>query len=397
MELPSKTTILFLDHTSQLGGAERSMLDLLSRLDRSRVEPIVATTPGGPLVERLRALGIEVFSMGLSESAQTLSREQWEGDRWRFLWMARAYFAQALDLCRFVRRRRIAALHTNTLKAHVLGTLVAFLTRRKILWHMRDLPSSRGDSRSLFAKLHGLVRPGVLAISRAVADDLPPPLARSARVVYNGIDLEAFDAKLAQKAEPLPLPAGDGPLIGTVSYLIPWKGQEVFLRAAAKLLAEHPDWRFLVVGEPIFQFKDERRRLEALAGELGLGESLVFAGHREDIPSVMAALDLFVLPSLYEPFGRVLLEAMAARRAIVASDAGGVPEIVLDQQTGLLVPPGDAEALAGAIARVVSDPSLSARLGQAARARAEALFSLDATVRGVMEAYEAMGLLRVSK
>ena len=257
---------------------------------------------------------------------------------------------------------------------------------------MRDIPSTRGDARALLKALFKLVKPGILAISKAVADDLPPAMRARTRVVYNGLDLAAFDQAVARPAD-LPLSEGDGPVIGTVSYLIPWKGQEIFLRAAALLAGAHPSWRFVVVGDPIFQFRGERDRLEALAAELGIRDRVAFAGHREDIPAVMGALDLFVLPSLYEPFGRVLIEAMGARLPIVASRAGGVPEIVLDGETGVLVPPGEPEALADAIAGLVIDRERADRLASAGRARVERCFSLEATVTGVLEAYEDLGLV----
>jgi glycosyltransferase involved in cell wall biosynthesis len=386
------TKVLFLDHTSQLGGAERSMLDLLAHLDRSRVVPILATSPGGPLVERAQALGLQVELLDVAPEVLTLSREEWSRNRWAFAWRARGFMKEVARLARLMREQDVAVVHTNTLKAHVLGSLVALWARKPIVWHMRDLPSTRGDARALLGVLFKLVKPGILAISRAVADDLPPPMRARTRVVYNGIDMAAFDRAAAQPAE-LPLPPGDGPVIGTVSHLIPWKGQEIFLRAAAQLLGSHPGWRFVIVGDAIFQFRNERDRLEALADQLGIRDRVAFAGHREDIPAVMRALDLFVLPSLYEPFGRVLIEAMGARCPIVASRAGGVPEIVLDGETGVLVPPGEPEALADAIADMVIDRARAVQLGAAGRARVEKHFSLEATVEGVLEAYEVFGLI----
>ncbi|MNS26441.1 D-inositol 3-phosphate glycosyltransferase [compost metagenome] len=368
------------------------MLDLLARLDRDRIEPILATSPGGPLVDRARALGIQVLSLDLTSDVLHLSREEWGRNPWAFAWRARTYVREVDRIARFMREHGVAFLHTNTLKAHVLGSLAAMWARRPIVWHMRDLPSSRGDARALLGTLFKLVNPGIVAISRAVANDLPPAMRARTRVVYNGVDLEAFD-QTAIPATDLPLPAGDGPVIGTVSYLIPWKGQEVFLRAAAALAPAHPGWRFLLVGDPIFQFRAERERLQGLAAELGIADRVAFAGHREDVPAVMSAMDVFVLPSLYEPFGRVLIEAMAAWRPIVASRAGGVPEIVLDGDTGVLVPPGEPEALADAIAAVVIDRDRAAALGAAARRRVEKHFSLESTVAGVLEAYEAFGLV----
>jgi glycosyltransferase involved in cell wall biosynthesis len=383
--------VLYLDHTSELGGAERSLLDLLERLDRTRVAPLLVTSPAGPLVERARALGIEVELLRLDEPALTLSREEWSQHRFKFAWKARGFLWEAWRLARLMRARGIDVVHTNTLKAHVLGSLVAWLARKPIVWHMRDLPSKRGDARNLLDRMFKVVRPGIIAISRAVAEDLSPPMAAHTRVVHNGIDLAAFDAR---RATPVAgLPPRDGPVVGTISHLIPWKGQDVFLYAAAQLLRRHPDARFVIVGDPIFQFRRERERLEGIVRYLGIGDRVAFAGHREDVPALLGTFDVFALPSLYEPFGRVLIEAMAAERPIVASQAGGVPEIVVDGQTGMLVPPGDPEALANGLAAILEDPARAGQLAAAARERVAACFSLDATVRGVMASYEAFGLL----
>ncbi|MFP5504552.1 MAG: glycosyltransferase, partial [Candidatus Sericytochromatia bacterium] len=195
---PAKARILYLDHTSHLGGAERSLLDLLERLDRDRLEPILATSGGGPLVDRARALGIEVMVMSVGDKALELSREAWQDRPWRVLWQARGFAREIARLVRLVRARRIEAIHTNTLKAHVIGSIVAFLSRRPIIWHMRDLPSSRGDARRLLARFFALVRPGIVAISEAVAADMPPGMRARTRVVYNGIDLSRSDARAAE-------------------------------------------------------------------------------------------------------------------------------------------------------------------------------------------------------
>lgn len=368
------------------------MLDLFARLDRAAVTPRLVTSAGGPLVERAEALGVPVTTFELEAHALELSREAWAQRPLSVLWHARGYMHEVLRLAALVRREHIDWIHTNTLKAHVIGSLVARLAGVPIVWHMRDLPSTRGDARNLLKGLARLVSPHVIAISQAVAEDLPAAMRAQTRVVYNGIDLDAFRARTAESAGPVG-PDGAGPLLGAVSHLIPWKGHEVFLRAIAELAPRHPDWRFAIVGDPIFQFRDERHRLEALAAELGIAERVAFAGHREDVPAVLSQLSLFVLPSLYEPFGRVLIEAMAAGLPIVASRAGGVPEIVVDGETGLLVTPGDAEALAVAIETVMGDAALAARLAKSGLERVENCFSLDATVRGVLAAYEAFGLL----
>ena len=133
-----------------------------------------------------------------------------------------------------------------------------------------------------------------------------------------------------------------------------------------------------------------RPELEAQARRLGLAASLHFAGWRDDVADVLALADVFVLPSESEGFGRVLVEAMAMARPIVATTVGGVPDIVVAGQTGLLVPPADAAALAGAVRVLLDNPGLAARLGAAGRARAESTFSLGAHVDGVERVYDAV-------
>lgn len=385
--------ILYLDHTGELGGAERVLLDVLPRLDRRRIEPILAASPEGELLDRARALGIEVVPLGLDEAARTLSREAWGLDPLGFVWRARGYLNEARRLAGVMRDRRIQAVHSNTLKAHMLAGLAARLAGRPLVWHMHDLPSTRGDTRNLLDRMARLANPDIIAVSAAVAADLSPRMRARTRVVHNGLDLAAFDRATLAGGPPLPLPAGDGPVIGAISYLIPWKGHEVFLRAAQRMLAVRPELRFTIVGEPIFQWRDERDRLEGIARELGVADRVAFTGHREDVPAVLAALDLFVMPSLFEPFGRVLIEAMAASRPIVATRAGGVPEIVLDGETGLLVPPGDDAALAEAALALLADPARARRLGDAGRRRVAEAFTLEAQVAGLMAAYEAFGVI----
>jgi glycosyltransferase involved in cell wall biosynthesis len=369
------------------------MLDLLTRLDRAKLSALVVTSAGGPLVDRVKALGLPVELLELDAQAVMLSREAWHRNPLSFFWRARGYLGAVTRLIRVVKEQDVRFLHTNTLKAHVIGSLVAFGAGKPIVWHMRDLPSSRGDARSLLAGLFRLVKPGIVAISQAVADDLPAAMRARTRVVYNGVDLDRFAQLAAPEPVDFPWPEGDGPLIGTVSHLIPWKGQEVFVRAAAILLKSHPTWRFVLVGDDIFQFQGERARLTALTHELGIADRVVLVGNREDVPAILKRLSLFVLPSLYEPFGRVLIEAMAAGLPIVASRAGGVPEIVVDGETGILVEPGYAEPMAEAIAALLTDPARAKAMADAGRARVEGCFSLEATVRGVMDGYKAWGLV----
>lgn len=161
------------------------------------------------------------------------------------------------------------------------------------------------------------------------------------------------------------------PLVGIVGRLEEWKGQKIFLRAAALVATSHPDARFLVVGGALLGWEgDYPLRLQRLAKELGIDERVYFAGHQDDVYPWFDAMDVVVHASSAEPFGLVIVEAMALGKALVASDSGGPAEIVEQGTSGLLVGHGDHAAMAKAVADLLSDPARRARMGRAACERA---------------------------
>ena len=178
--------------------------------------------------------------------------------------------------------------------------------------------------------------------------------------------------------------ASGAPLVGTVGRLDWYKAQQYFIQAAKLIREAVPGARFLIAGEG-----EKRAGLEAQAAELGLREDVIFAGHRRDIPEIMAAIDVFSLSSVSEGFGRAAVEAMACGKPVVATRVGGLAEIVEDGVTGRLVPPSDAAALAGAIIGLLKDRELASALGAAGRKRAE-IFSIARSAGKVQEVYDAV-------
>jgi glycosyltransferase involved in cell wall biosynthesis len=209
--------------------------------------------------------------------------------------------------------------------------------------------------------------------------------ARRISVVYNGVDPEVF-APLHDRAEiRAELGIGAGEVVaGTVGRLSPEKGGvDLLIRAMASLRAEYPQVRLVVVGDgPL------RPQLESMAGEVGL--PVIFTGTRTDVPRLLGAIDLFVLPSLLEAMPIALLEAMAMRLPVVATRVGGVPEIVRDGIDGLLVAPGSAAALHAAIGQLVGSPALRCRLGEAAQARVLSRFTIEGMVKRVEGIYDRL-------
>jgi glycosyltransferase involved in cell wall biosynthesis len=215
----------------------------------------------------------------------------------------------------------------------------------------------------------------VIAVSRFVrasvlASGLP---AAQVEVVYDGVELPQLAAREAHSA----------PLLGCVGHLVPEKGQDALVRALPAVLAKHPGARLLLAGDGPC-----RGPLERLSERLGLRQAVQFAGMVEDVAAVYRSLDVFLFPSLEEPLGSSLLDAMAHGLPVVARKAGGVPEVVEDGRNGLLVP---GEDFAAAVLQLLDDPALAARLGAAARQTIEERFTAQRMMEGTLAVYERPG------
>jgi glycosyltransferase involved in cell wall biosynthesis len=204
------------------------------------------------------------------------------------------------------------------------------------------------------------------------------------RRIYNGVDLSRYDSQEACCT--LPDEYGMEPgseIVGVVARLEPEKGHATLLEAWPLVLRSVPDVYLLIVGEG-----SRREALEAQARDLRIAHRVVFTGRRDDVPAVTAALDVAVLPSYREAQGLSVLEAMALSRPVVASNVGGIPEMITDGITGLLVPPHDPEALAGAIIRLLRDHPYADTLGRAGHDMVHDRFCIQLMVKAVEEIYE---------
>jgi glycosyltransferase involved in cell wall biosynthesis len=207
-------------------------------------------------------------------------------------------------------------------------------------------------------------------------------------VIRNGVDMTRFAGAPAgaRIRHELGIPA-DARLVAVVSRLTRLKGIEHFLRAAAALKPRHPDVRFLIVGETSPPDPAYLQELQGLAEALGIASQVTFTGRRSDVPDILGAADVAVMPSLNEALSNALLESMAAGAPVVATRVGGTPEALTDGETGLLVPPGDAAAIAAAVSRLLDDRELACRLGRAARARIDDQFSVGRMVSATENLY----------
>jgi len=223
----------------------------------------------------------------------------------------------------------------------------------------------------------------VAAVSEGVAQSLQRygVPRRRIEVIHNGVDTDAFRGASARlRAEVAP---GGECVIGTVGRLVPQKGIQYLLRAACQILKDFPATVFVIVGDGPY-----RHELETLADVLQIRRNAIFLGQRQDMPEVYAAMDLFVLPSLNEGMPMSVLEALAAGKAVIATSAGDIPEVVVPGKTGLIVEPGSEASLREAITNLLSDPELRGKMGQAGQALVEQGFSARAMARAYMRLYE---------
>ncbi|MGB3904933.1 MAG: glycosyltransferase family 4 protein [Anaerolineae bacterium] len=364
-------TILYVDHAAALGGAERSLLLLLHHLDRRQFRPLLASNPG-PLADAAADLHVPVFTIPMPRL------RSWPApllDLWR----------GARALADIIRRERVVIVHSNVMRASFFGALSSKLTRRTFVWHVRDIHTERW-----YTWLMSRLSDRALAVSDAAARPLH---SSQVTVIHNGVDLAEFDPSLIDGASfrtELGVP-NDTPLVGIVGRIRPWKGQQYFLAAASEVARLVPAARFLVVGGTIFPAKEDYlRQLRRLAGDYGIPDRVTFTGHRRDVPEVLAALDILVHCSDAEPFARVVIEAMAMAKPIVAFADGGTPEAVLDRDTGLLVPPGDVAALAAGIEHLLLNEPLRHAMGEKGRSRVEAMFTAEQMTRKVEKVYEEL-------
>lgn len=389
-----RPAILYVVTLSEWGGAQRYVHDLAVRL-RGEFEVAVACAPGGPLVHRLRAAGVAVHEIpALVRSIRPLTDL-------RALW----------QLYRLMRRLKPDIVHCNSSKAGVLGRLAALLAGVPVrLFTAHGWAFTEGRpfrQRWLLARVEGLAALAsthIICVSehdRELALRFRVAGPERLTVIHNGVDPAPFRAMPARR--------GGRPFtVVMTARLAPPKDPLCLLEAFARLRNGDglPAMRLVFVGDgPLRQRLEEAAtalglrvlRRDAPAAEAGLGDGgavpeVVFTGERpmEDVAVILAEADAFVLASRWEGLPISVIEAMMAGLPVVASRVGGLPELVADGVTGYLVPPGDAGALAAALAKLAGDPAAAARMGQAGRRRALAAFTAERMVAGTRSLYQML-------
>ena len=398
-----RKTILFFDHTAKLGGGEIALLHLVERLDARRFLPVVVVGEEGPFAEALERAGIETHVIALAGSVSQTRKDSLDRKSLLRLDAAREVLNYVRQLARFIKSRGADVVHTNSLKADIIGGLAARMARVPVIWHVRDrieddyLPSL---AVRVFRVLCRVVPDAVIVNSRATMKTLRFPPAHDARkcrkprisrrfVVHDGfVEQEGVEAQ-SKNERKKSATDNDSPLVGIVGRISPWKGQRVFVEAAQLVREKFPGARFQIIGSAMFDEEEYERETRSLACSLGLDDCLEWLGFRSDVPQLMSGLDVLVHASTSgEPFGQVIIEGMSLGVPVVATRGGAVPEIIRDGLTGMMVPMGDASAMADAIVWLLANPEKARAMGLAGQNHARGCFSIDRVVEKVQAIYD---------
>jgi glycosyltransferase involved in cell wall biosynthesis len=366
------TQVLFINSARLAGADTRIHLLLLRNLSQGQIELHAAGQPG-PTFDELRTIpGIALRPTNFGPSLWQRSTLQKLANVGEILPAA----ASLLTLVAYIRRHRIEILHSTDRPRDVIACVaLAAFTGAKALIHAHV---DYGNWRSP-GVIWALGRAdAIVGVSNHTARTFVEAGYRSDRVhaVLNAIEPSHWDPSLDPAPGRASLGVPDGaPLIVSVGRIFRGKGQFELLGALVLVKRKYPNVRLAVVGSDYPPGSGTTKMLKERARELGIGENVVFTGQRSDIASLLAACDVFSLPSLGEPFGLVYAEAMAMKRPVVALASGGTPEVVEHGKCGLLSPPGDNDALAANLLRLLDDPMLRKQFGEYGRSRVEQRFT----------------------
>jgi len=365
--------------TSTVGGAGNSVLTVSKNLDKNKFDTTVLFGPGHPQDEDYLNSGLKIVMVKMSRKISPLVN---------LVGFFQIYF--------FIRKEKFDIVHTHCSIAGLLGRAAAKLASVPVVLHsVRCFASQDYQSvlkRSLFLNIERRMdqfTDHYVSVSGAMRDKgigkkiMPPD---KVSVIHNTVNSEPFDNRIDIEAKKKELGVKQGaPVVGFVGRFDIPKGLDYFLEAAVLVRDAIPSVQFLMVGDgPL------RNMVEQTIERLGLGSNVVLTGWRKDIPELLQTVDVYCLSSLSESFGLSVLEAMLAEKPVVATNVEGIPEVVDDGVTGILVPPKDPCSIAKATIHLLNNSELALKMGKVGKKRAKVLFDRDKMVTRFEDLYDKL-------
>ncbi len=380
---------LFVTHAAEFGGAELSLLEILERLDRNRVNPVFASFSEGPLADAVIKLGIDVHIVSGAERFVRTRRADFVSYQkfYPVALGAASAVPGAIELAKYAKSQKVDVIYTNSSKAHILGGIAGRISRARVVWHFRDIFTEPRIKR-FFSTASGMIADTVICNSHRTAIQFVSH--KDARIIYNGLPVE--EVRALRNAEDVKIDLGlsiDSLVVGMAGRLEKWKGVHVFLEAAKIVSEIIPNARFVIVGAPIYGGVEYIDELDGLTKTLGISNVIKFIGFKKDVYEYINSFDIYVHPSVApEPFGRSIVEAMLLGKTVVSSGEGSPGEIVADGETGLLFPMGDFIRLAELTIELLKDSDRRNSYGKAGRERAIERFDSKRAVEEITRVLE---------
>jgi glycosyltransferase involved in cell wall biosynthesis len=357
----------------QMGGGEKTLTDLLENGRGHGVNWTVFFQQDGPMVDQVRSLGIDVDVLPSGRLRELH----------KLLYVS-------LRIAILSRQKKLDVLVSWMWISHFCGGIAAFLARKPACWYEQQHPERRD-----FLRWLGHLIPAEAVFTVSHVDYLQQKILtpkKTVKLIYPGVDLLQFKSDGLLPPEDMRVKLGlprQGPLIGIVGRMQRWKGMHVLLEAMVRILEQYPDAHCVIVGDRHKTEPDYRDYLEARISELALSDCVSLVGQQSNVPEWMQAMDIVVHASDNEPFGLVIIEAMALGKPVVAGNTGGPLEIISPNVNGLLTPYGDSAALSKAILHYLDNPDFAKKLGVAARQRAED-FSMEQYARNFIASLKSI-------
>lgn len=375
MKMAERINLLQVVNGLAIGGAEKKLLELVKTLDKKRYNIIVCSIgQGGPLQKDFEALGVNVIVCQ--------KRNKFD-------------LSLILTVARLIKECEIDVVQTTLLLADLVGAMAAQIAGKPPVISWETVSHGENDilrtgNRHIIAYKFAMKRVSrIVAVSQEIKQSLVQrrgiPAEKIAYIPY-GVDLKKFARRngSVDKRSILNIPS-DRIVVGTVARAEPYKGVAYLQKAALQMVEQHPKLDFVFVGDGSL-----RKELEAEVGARGWSDRIHFLGFRNDVNEIMNTFDIFILPSLSEGLPNVILEAMASSKPVIATAVGGIPEAVVEGETGLLIPPSNTTAIMDAIRSLLSDHKAALRMGEAGRRRVEENFSLQKEVSSFEHLYKQL-------
>ncbi len=367
-----------------MSGSEFSLLSLLENIDQKRFNPILLLPEEGPFHKKAHEMNIETIILPYMIRF---------GEGYLFFKLPKI-LASLHRMIRIIKKKDIHLVHSNSPRTSYIGGMAARLSSIPSVTHVRDIHLSP-FSHPIKARLLGFLADIIVTVSYATKNSIlsvTPSLEPKIEVIYNGVDIPRLDSSAVRDVKFEFGIKKNTPVIGSVGLLHPVKGHDILIKASALVKSYFPSIKIFIVGSTLLEsdnkFKDE---LDLLVKDLGLEDNIIFTGFREDVFDFIRAMDVMVHPATYpDPFPRIILEASALKKSIVATRVGGVPEILVHNVSALLVKPADANSLANAIISLLNDKEKAMKFALEARKNVKNSFSIENHVAAMTSVYKKL-------